>query len=177
MWRYLIVAALLAGCAQLPPSPQDIEARKFESILDKAAIYIVCESTSAQLSAPLWLGQGAQITLWQGNYHRWVVEPGSHTIAGIGASTASITTQAQAGQIYFVYFRAVRSTILHRLERALSDGATGKDKHTDHWTCRVAVVGGSPRKTQEIVNSKDSQGSWLRLAQLADSMPPRKTSS
>ena len=73
--------------------------------------------------------------------------------------------------------RTDRSTLLHRLERALSDGATGKDKHTDHWTCRVAVVGGSPRKTQEIINSKDSQGSWLRLAQLADSMPPRKTSS
>jgi len=105
MWRYVIVAALLAGCAQLPPGPQDIEARKFESIPDKAAIYIVCESTSALLGAPLWLGQGAQITLWPGNYHRWVVEPGSHTIAAIGVSPASITIQAQAGRIYFVHYR------------------------------------------------------------------------
>ena len=105
MWRYLIVAALLAGCAQLPPSSQDIEARKCESIPGKAAIYIVCESTSALLGAPLWLGQGAQITLWTGNYHRWVVEPGPHTIAAIGVSPASITIQSQAGKVYFVHYR------------------------------------------------------------------------
>ena len=105
MWRYLIVAALVAGCALLPPGPQDIEARKFESIPGKAAIYIVCESTSALLGAPLWLGQGAQITLWTGNYHRWVVEPGPHTIAAIGVSPASITIQSQAGKVYFVHYR------------------------------------------------------------------------
>ena len=105
MWRYLIVAALLAGCAQLPPSPQDIEAKKFESMPGKAAIYVVRDSMSVGLGAPLWLDQGAQITMFPGNYHRWVVEPGSHTISGIGASTASITIQAQAGKIYFVHFR------------------------------------------------------------------------
>jgi hypothetical protein len=105
MWRYLIVAALLAGCAQLPPSPQDIEARKFESIPGKVALYVVRDPMSVGLGAPVSVGQGAQITLWQGNYHRWVVEPGSHTISGMGASTASITIQAQAGKIYFVRFR------------------------------------------------------------------------
>lgn len=105
MWRHLIVAALLAGCAQLPPSPQDIEAKKFESVPGKAAIYVVRDPMSVGLGAPIWLGQGAQITLWQGNYLRWVVEPGSYTVAGIGASTASISIQAQAGKIYFVHFR------------------------------------------------------------------------
>ncbi len=105
MWRTLIVAALLAGCAQLPPSPQDIEAKKFESIPGKAALYVVRDPMSVGVGAPLSLGQGAQVTLWQGNYHRWVVEPGSHTIASIGVSTASITIQAQAGKIYFVHYR------------------------------------------------------------------------
>jgi len=105
MWRYLIVAALLAGCAQLPPSPQDIEAKKFESMPGKAAIYVVRDSMSVGLGAPLWLDQGAQITMYQGNYHRWIVDPGSHTIAAIGVSSASIAIQAQAGKIYFVHFR------------------------------------------------------------------------
>ena len=50
--------------------------------------------------------------------------------------------------------RTDRSIFLHRLERVLSDGATGKDKHTDHWTCRVAVVGGSPRKIREIITPR-----------------------
>jgi hypothetical protein len=105
MWRYLIVAALLAGCAQLPPSPQDIEAKKFESIPGKAAIYVVRDPMSVELGAPLSLGQGAQITLFAGNYHRWVVESGSHTIASIGVGTATITIQAEAGKIYFVHYR------------------------------------------------------------------------
>jgi hypothetical protein len=73
--------------------------------------------------------------------------------------------------------RADRLIFLHHLECALSDGVTRKDRHTDDWKRRVAFRGGPPRKTREVANSKGSQGSWLRPAQLVDSMPPRKTSS
>src|SRR5262245_44321263 len=73
--------------------------------------------------------------------------------------------------------RADRLIFLHRLERALSDGVTRKDRHTDDWKRRVAAIGGSPRQIRGAINSEGSQGSWLRLAQLADSMLPRKTSS
>lgn len=41
MWRALPVAILIAGCAQLPPTPQDIQAKKFEGVPDKAVIYRV----------------------------------------------------------------------------------------------------------------------------------------
>ena len=109
LWRVLLTAVAmaltLAGCQQLPPSPQDIEAKKFESIPGKAAIYVVRDPMSTGVGAPLWLDQGAQITMFEGNYYRWVVEPGSHTFAAIGVSTASITIQAQAGKIYFVHYR------------------------------------------------------------------------
>jgi hypothetical protein len=73
--------------------------------------------------------------------------------------------------------RADRLIFLHRLKCALSNGVTRKDKHTDDWKRRVAARGGSPRQIREAANSKGSQGSWLRPAQLADFMPPRKTSS
>ena len=73
--------------------------------------------------------------------------------------------------------RADRLIFLHRLKCALSDGVTRKDKHTDDRKSRMAARGGSPRQIREIINSKGSRGSWLRLAQLVDSMPPRKTSS
>ena len=73
--------------------------------------------------------------------------------------------------------RAARLIFLHRLERALSDGVTRKDTHTDDWKRRVAAVGGLPRQTRGVINSEGSQGNWLRPVQLADSMPPRKTSS
>lgn len=101
----LAMALTLAGCQQLPLTPQDIEAKKFESIPGKAAIYIVRDAVSADVGAPLWLDQGAQITTYAGTYYRWVVDPGSHTIAAIGASTASIKIQAEAGKIYFAHYR------------------------------------------------------------------------
>lgn len=106
----LVMALTLAGCQQLPPSPQDIEAKKFESIPGKAAIYVVRDPFSAGVGAAVWLDHGAQITLFEGNYYHWVVEPGSHTIAAIGVSSASITIQAQAGKIYFVHYRVEGST-------------------------------------------------------------------
>jgi hypothetical protein len=74
---------------------------------------------SAGVGAPLRLGQGAQITLFEGNYYRWVMEPGSHTIAAIGVSTASITIQAQAGKIYFVHYRVYGSTRVGVVNSAL----------------------------------------------------------
>ena len=73
--------------------------------------------------------------------------------------------------------RADRLIFLHRLECVLSNGVTRKDTHTDDWKRRVAVIGGSPRQIRGVINPEGSQGSRLRLAQLADSMLPRKTSS
>ncbi|MGZ8229401.1 MAG: hypothetical protein ACXW2A_06575, partial [Burkholderiales bacterium] len=37
----LILGLALAACAQLPPSPQEIEAKRFESVPGKAVIYVV----------------------------------------------------------------------------------------------------------------------------------------
>jgi len=124
----LLFALTLAGCAQLPPSPQDIEAKKFESIPGKAAIYIVREPVSAEIGAPLWLDQGAQITTYAGTYYRWVVNPGSHTIAAIGTSTASITIQAQEGKIYFVHHKVEGSMRFGVVSSALElmDDQTGR---------------------------------------------------
>ena len=128
----LVMALTLAGCQQLPPSPQDIEAKKFESIPGKAAIYIVRDAASAEIGAPLWLDQGAQITTYAGTYFRWVVNPGSHTIEAIGASTASITIQAEAGKIYFVH---------HMVEGSMRVGVAGSALQLmDSQTGRARVM-------------------------------------
>lgn len=56
MWRALPVAVLVAGCAQLPPSWQDVEAKRFESVPGKAVIYIVRDFPDfSDRPATIWL--------------------------------------------------------------------------------------------------------------------------
>ena len=132
MYRVLMTALALAltltGCQQLPLTPQDIEAKKFESVPGKAAIYIVRDAASANIGAPLWLDQGAQITLYEGTYYRWVANPGSHAIEAIGMSTASIKIQAEAGKIYFVHYMVEGSMRAGVVASALElmDNQTGR---------------------------------------------------
>ena len=102
MWKGLVVALLLAGCVQLPPSAQDIQAKQFQPVSDKAVVYIVRDTLGALLDDTLWLGDSEMITTHTGTYYRWEVAPGTRRIAGFGISNASLTLNAEAGKIYFV---------------------------------------------------------------------------
>lgn len=103
MWKILTAFLLLAGCAQLPPTPQDIQAKRFEPVAGKAVIYIVRDNVGAQIDHSLWLDDAIMITTHIGTYYRWEVTPGSHRITGGGASTAAITLNVEAGKLYFVH--------------------------------------------------------------------------
>ena len=102
MWRILLTALLLAGCAQLPPSPQDLQAQKFEPAPGMAAIYIVRTPMDSQEMSGLSLDDRAQITTFYGTYYRWEVAPGTHRVAGIGRAGESVTLTAAAGRVYFL---------------------------------------------------------------------------
>ena len=101
-WRTLALTALLAGCVQLPPSAQDIQAKRFESVPGKAVVYIVRDNMGINLADTLWLGDTEMVTTYTGTYYRWEVTPGTRRISGFGASVASLTLNAEAGKIYFV---------------------------------------------------------------------------
>ena len=54
--KYLILLIfLISGCVQLPPSPQDIEAKRFTPVADKAVIYIVRSPVDSHNAAPISL--------------------------------------------------------------------------------------------------------------------------
>ena len=99
MKRMLITALLLAGCTQLPPSPQDIQAKKFQIPSDKAVIYVVRTPMDSWEPSSLSLGN-AQITTHRGTYYRWEVAPGTHRVAGFGVESVTLTTTS--GRIYFL---------------------------------------------------------------------------
>jgi hypothetical protein len=110
MWRslLLVLSILVAGCVQLPLTPDDIQARKFESVPDKAVIYLVRDSPDfTSVMATLWLGEKLRITTYPGTYFRWEVPAGTHRIAGAGPDTGRITIEAQSGRIYFVQERVL----------------------------------------------------------------------
>lgn len=104
MLRILLIAfiAMIAGCAPLPPTPQDIQAKKFESVPDKAVVYIVRSTLDSVLPDTIWLDDYAIITTHPKTYYRWEVSSGTHRITGFAHSNASIKLQIEAGKVYFV---------------------------------------------------------------------------
>jgi hypothetical protein len=111
MWRILLTALLLAGCAQVPPSAADIQAKKFESVPDQSIIYVVRTPMDSNEVSGLSLDGRGQITTYRGTYYRWEVAPGTHRVAGIGRANESVTLTTAPGRIYFLE-HSVRGTPL-----------------------------------------------------------------
>jgi hypothetical protein len=102
MWRILLIPLLLAGCVQLPITQEDIQAKKFESVPDKAVIYIVRTAMDSREVGVISLDDFAQIATYGGSYYRWEVPPGVHRLAGFAGQSGQVELNAQPGQIYFV---------------------------------------------------------------------------
>lgn len=100
---------LLAGCQQLPLTPEDLEARKFEPVPDKAVIYVVRSAPDfSSVQAQIRLGDKLLLKTYPGTYYRWEVPPGRHTIAGYAEDIGTITVEAERGRLYFVQQRVTR---------------------------------------------------------------------
>jgi len=136
MGRGLLIAILLAGCAQLPPSPQDIQAKTFERVPDKAVIYIVRTPMDSQEGGTIWLDNSAQITTYGGTYYRWEAPPGTHRLAGYAGQSGLVEINAQPGQIYFVRHTVrgtvrsgVQTTNLERISEQEGRGLVSQARH------------------------------------------------
>jgi hypothetical protein len=115
MWRGLMAAILLAGCVQLPPTPQDMQAKKFEQPLSgKSVIYVVRDNPDFNDAATtIWIGDKTMITTYPGTYYRWEVAPGTHRIAGFAGDSGSITVRVEPDRIYYVQQRVTPFTLFN----------------------------------------------------------------
>ena len=103
MFRLLFLALFLAGCAPLPPSPQDIAAKRFEAVPGKAVIYLVRDLPDISRDAgTVMLDDRMMGTTYPGTYFRWVVDPGRHQIRGFAGDAGGITIDVAPDAIYFV---------------------------------------------------------------------------
>ena len=102
---FSLMVFVAAGCVRLPQTANDIQGKKFESVPDKAVIYIVRPRLDALVAAPVSFS-GGMISTHQGTYYRLEVAPGTQRIEGTGPHTAAVSVQTEAGKIYFVELTA-----------------------------------------------------------------------
>ena len=102
MKKILLAALLLAGCAQLPPTPEDIQAKRFEPVQDKAVIYVVRAPIDSFEVSGLAIDDGQQITTQRNSYYRFEVAPGTRRVSGVGPAMESVTLAVAPGRIYFL---------------------------------------------------------------------------
>ena len=100
---YVLFALLLGACAQLPPTPQDIQAKRFEATPGKAVIYLVrMRPDLSYLTATVVFDEQIIGSTHAGTYFRLEVAPGRHRFTGYAQDNASLTLDVQADRIYFV---------------------------------------------------------------------------
>jgi hypothetical protein len=96
----------LAGCQELPLTPEDIQARKFETVPDKGVIYLVRDDPDfSPAETAITLGDSVRLTTYPGTYFRWEVPPGTHGIQAFGGDAGQIRVQVERGKISFVQQR------------------------------------------------------------------------
>jgi hypothetical protein len=100
----ILTTLILFGCAQLPPSPQDLQAKGFEPVPDKAVIYIARTPMDSTEPGGLMIDTGEQVTLFPGTYYRFEVPAGVRRISGLGPWNVQLSLDTQPGRIYFLRY-------------------------------------------------------------------------
>jgi hypothetical protein len=102
MYRVFLAVLLLAGCVQLPPTPQDVQAKRFEPVPGQSVIYVVRSPLDSSEPQGLMLDGHATISTLPGTYFRWEVPPGQHHIQGYAFGNESVMLTTEPGRIYFL---------------------------------------------------------------------------
>jgi hypothetical protein len=108
---FVLAAALIAGCiTPLPPSPRDLEAKRFEAVPGRAVIYVVRDQPDfTREPTSVVLDDSVMGTSYPGTYFHWVVAPGRHRIAGFASDSGVMVLDTTAGNIYFIQQSVTRT--------------------------------------------------------------------
>lgn len=94
---------LLAACTPLPPSPQDIQAKKFDVVPEKAVVYLFRDAPDfADEPSTVLVNDSVQGTTYPGTYIRIELAPGRHRISGFASDSGVIEFETQPGRLYFL---------------------------------------------------------------------------
>lgn len=103
MTRFLLISfLLLAGCVQLPPPPGDAQAKRFETVPDKAVIYVVRHSFDKDFVPTLQLDGQMIGPSYRGTFVRIVAPTGEHQLTGFAGDSGAIRFSTEPGKLYFI---------------------------------------------------------------------------
>ncbi len=103
-WILLLSMLMLAGCADLhlPPLPGDAAAKRFETVADRAVIYVARDRHDKDFVAPLLLDDQWIGPTYRGTYLRIVVPAGTHRLAGYAGDSGFLQFTVDPGGLYFI---------------------------------------------------------------------------
>lgn len=113
MWRGLLIAVLLAGCASTPQASRerDAEAKQFVSHPATAAVYVYRNDWSAiGEDSVLYVGRRLLGATLPGTYFRVDLRPGKHVLSGFGYDAGQFAIDVRPGEIYFVMLKVLNGT-------------------------------------------------------------------
>jgi hypothetical protein len=120
--------ALLCACAARPPSPADLQAKRFETLPDKAVVYLYRDSPDfSDVPATFLLDGQQQGTTYQGTYHRLELAPGRHLITGFAGDGGRFGFETQPGRLYFIRQSVSRFGPFHQSYFAMVGELEGRD--------------------------------------------------
>lgn len=102
----LTLFALVTGCAQLPPPPEDGYAKRFEPKADRAVIYLARHPLEPTFIVPVAINDRMIGSTYRGTYMRIEVPAGRHVIRGMAGDSGSISIETAPGRIYYLEHRA-----------------------------------------------------------------------
>ena len=106
----ILLLALAAACTQMPPSAQDQQAKRVETVAGKAVVFVVRTKPDVSYEPAAVMLDGQLVgTTYAGSSYRLEVAPGPHRLTGYGADTGAINLDVQPDRIYFVQHAVVAS--------------------------------------------------------------------
>lgn len=115
-----LTAAVLGGCASTPEAARerDTEAKQFISHPDAATLYVYRSPFNRAREDSVLYVDGRLIgTTLPGAYFRINVNPGRHTLHGLGVDAGTTTLDTRPGEIYFVSLNVVAGQSVYELVR------------------------------------------------------------
>ncbi len=123
-----VLIVLIAACAARPPSPADLQAKRFETIPDKAVVYLYRDSVDfSDVPATFILDGQQQGSTYQGTYYRLELAPGRHLIAGFAGDGGRFGFDTQPGRLYFIRQSVSRFGPFHQSYFALVGELEGRE--------------------------------------------------